>query len=145
MPQDTQYYDSCELIAPKRFINGKPNPTYYKKTYNLWANKWYDKFKQSWYDRDTNKYNKCLLRSRDGRAKAEVDIDCDIDANKGKVDCKIKTGGAAYPAITNTDDVPGKSQTGLGDDKGNQILNFEQMDKKILFGGAALALFILLR
>jgi len=141
MAENTQYYGSCELIKPNRESN-----SYYKMTYNLWSNKWYKKFKQSWYNQDVNKYNKCLIQSKDGRAKLEIDLDCSVDANKGKGGCKITTGpNSAYPPITNTNDVPGKSQTGLGDDEGDKILNFEQMDKKILFGGAALALFILLR
>jgi hypothetical protein len=146
MPQDTQYYGSCELIAPKRYLNGKPNPTYYKMTYNLWSNKWYNKFKQSWYNKDVNKYNKCLIRSRDGRAKAQLALDCSIDENKGKYECKVELGAnTAFQPITNPYQVPGKRQTGLGDDEGNKILDFENMDKNILFGGAALALFILLR
>ena len=143
MPENTQYYEYCELIVPKRYIDGKPNPTYYKMTYNVWSNKWYNKFKQSWFNRDTNKYNKCLIRSRDGRAKAEVSLDCSLDQNKKKYECKVQVG--ANTAISDPNNATGKTQTGLGDGLSSYFNNVSNEDKKILIGGALVAFYLVMR
>lgn len=141
MPQDTQYYEYC--TQPKRYLNGKPNPTYYKMTYNLWSNQWYNKFKQSWYNQDVNKYNKCLIQSKAGRAKAEVSLDCSQDKNKGKTGCKIQVG--ANTAISDPNNATGKTQAGLGDGLSSYFNNISADDQKILIGGALVAAYLLLR
>lgn len=140
MPVDTQYYSSCELIKPNR-----ESQTYYKMTYNLWKNKWYKKFKQSWYNSDVNKYNKCLVQSKQGRPQAQFSVDCSLNENKGKGQCSVQAGEAYSYYKKSPQEVPGKTQTGLSDDKGASILNFENIDERILIGGAAVALILLLR
>ena len=131
----------------------RESKTYYKKTYNLWSNKWYDKFKQPWFNRDTNKYNKCLATSEWGRPSLKVSGEYCYKKKKGKdkgkevcakFDIGSNTIGKPYEVHTSTASVAGKTQMGLGQDMGSAILNFETLDKRILIGGA-IALLLILR